>query len=44
MFETIVVITYVYSEHSTGKICLALLYYIIQRQQLENSTQQCKFC
>ena len=32
----------VYSEHSTSKVFLALLY--IQRQQLENSTQLCNFC
>ena len=33
MFKTIVVLTYVrvYSEHSTGKVFLALLYHIIQR-------------
>jgi hypothetical protein len=31
MFETIVVLTYVYSEHPTGKVFLALLYHIIQR-------------
>jgi hypothetical protein len=33
MFETIVVLTYVYSEPSTGKdkVFLALLYHIIQR-------------
>jgi hypothetical protein len=31
MFETIVVLTYVYSEHSTDKDFLALLYHIIQR-------------
>jgi hypothetical protein len=30
MFETIVVLTYIYSEHSTGKVFLALLYHIIQ--------------
>jgi hypothetical protein len=40
MFETIVVLTYTrFSEHSTGKVFLALLYHIIQRQQFENSTQ-----
>jgi hypothetical protein len=31
MFERIVALTYVYSEHSTGKVFLALLYHIIQR-------------
>jgi hypothetical protein len=31
IFETNVVLTYVYSEHSTDKIFLALLYHIIQR-------------
>jgi hypothetical protein len=30
MFETIVVLTNVYSEPSTGKVFLALLYHIIQ--------------
>jgi hypothetical protein len=34
----------VYSEHSTGKVFLALLCHIIQREQLENSTQLCNFC
>jgi hypothetical protein len=31
MFETIVLLTYVYSEPSTDKVFLALLYHIIQR-------------
>jgi hypothetical protein len=31
MFETIVVLTYVYGEPSTGKIFPALLYRILQR-------------
>ena len=33
----------VHKEHSTGKVFLALFYHIIQRQQLENSTQLCNF-
>jgi hypothetical protein len=33
----------VHNEHSTGKVFLALFYHIIQRQQLENSTQLCNF-
>jgi hypothetical protein len=28
MFETIAVLTYIYSEHSTGKVFLALFYRI----------------
>jgi hypothetical protein len=31
MFERIVVSTYVYSEHSTAKVFLALLFHNIQR-------------
>ena len=31
MFETIVVLTYVYSEPSTGNVFLVLFYHIIQR-------------
>jgi hypothetical protein len=31
MFETIVALTYVYNEQSTGKVSTALLYHIIQR-------------
>jgi hypothetical protein len=35
MFETIVVLTlYVYSEHSTGKVFLALLYHISELKQV----------